>query len=146
VYSDALTALGPLADICGVTWGGYTSAERRRLLLGREEVLGDADPAAFETVAAVQVKGNFMFDAATHPDFLGACLGTGIDRRKIGDILLLGEQGAQILCTPDIAPFLEMALTQVRGWLYAQLLRVLARYAERRRRCDQSRLRRPWCR
>lgn len=59
-----------------------------------------------------------MFDGATHPDFLGACLGTGIDRRKIGDILVIGEQGAQILCTPEVAPFLEMALTQVRGaWL-----------------------------
>jgi hypothetical protein len=61
----------------------------------------------------VQVKGNFMFDAASHRDFLGACLGTGIDRRTIGDILVQGDQGAQILCTPEMAPFLEMSLTQV---------------------------------
>ena len=29
-------------------------------------------------VRALNVVGNFTFDAATHPDFLGACLGTGM--------------------------------------------------------------------
>ncbi len=33
-------------------------------------------------VAALNVKGNFIFDAATHRDFLGALLGTGIEREK----------------------------------------------------------------
>lgn len=61
----------------------------------------------------VQVTGNFMFDAATHRDFLGAILGTGIDRRTIGDILLQGEQGAQVLCMPDMVEHLESSLIQV---------------------------------
>lgn len=61
----------------------------------------------------MQVKGNFLFDTASHRDFLGACLGTGIDRRTVGDILVQGDQGAQILCTPEMASFLEMSLTQV---------------------------------
>jgi RNA-binding protein YlmH len=34
------------------------------------------------------VSGNFMFDAASHGDFLGAVLGTGIAREKVGDIIL----------------------------------------------------------
>jgi RNA-binding protein YlmH len=40
----------------------------------------------FPTVCSIE--GNFMFDPATHRDFLGAVLGTGIDRKKIGDINL----------------------------------------------------------
>ena len=56
VAADALTALGPLADITGLAWGGYPSAERTRILLGREELLLDTDLSTSETVAAVQVR------------------------------------------------------------------------------------------
>lgn len=65
-------------------------------------------------VMTPQVRGNFMFDAATHRDFLGAVLGTGIDRRTVGDVLVQGEQGAQVLCAPEITELLEGALTSVR--------------------------------
>lgn len=65
-------------------------------------------------VTALQVKGNFIFDSANHRDFLGACLGTGIERSKVGDILVQGEQGASILVAPDMVSHLEMNLTSVR--------------------------------
>lgn len=64
-------------------------------------------------VSALLVKGNFIFDSANHRDFLGACLGTGIDRSKVGDILVQGEQGASILVVPDMVSHLEMNLTSV---------------------------------
>ena len=54
-----------------------------------------------------------MFDPASHRDFLGACLGCGIDRRTVGDIIVTGERGAQVLCTPEIADFISASLTQV---------------------------------
>lgn len=56
-----------------------------------------------------------MFDAASHRDFLGACLGTGIERSKVGDIIVTGEQGAQLLVAPSMVEHLQVALTQVRG-------------------------------
>jgi len=34
------------------------------------------------------ITGNFSFDSCSHGDFLGAILGTGIAREKLGDILL----------------------------------------------------------
>jgi RNA-binding protein YlmH len=37
-----------------------------------------------DAVAALDCRGNFMFDAATHRDFLGAILGTGVVREKVG--------------------------------------------------------------
>lgn len=64
-------------------------------------------------VSAVQVKGNFLFDSANHRDFLGATMGCGIDRRAVGDIIVQGEQGAQILLVAELVQHLEMALTQV---------------------------------
>ena len=65
-------------------------------------------------VAAVRVQGNFMFDPATHRDFLGAILGTGIERSKVGDIIIMGETGAQILVAEELVEHFEMSLTQVK--------------------------------
>ena len=63
----------------------------------------------------MDVQGNFLFDKADHRDFLGATLGAGIDRDRVGDILVHGERGAQILTTREMANFLSSALTQVRS-------------------------------
>jgi photosystem II S4 domain protein len=66
-------------------------------------------------LAALDIAGNFLFDPANHRDFLGAILGTGIVREKVGDILVLGERGAQAIVHPDLVDFLEMHLNQVRS-------------------------------
>lgn len=116
VVAEVMPLLDNMAEIKAVPWGGFPNAERCRILIGREELMYDAkNPVALDLVQAVQVTGNFMFDAATHRDFLGACLGTGIDRRTIGDIVIQGEQGAYILCAPEMVSYLELSLTQVRS-------------------------------
>jgi photosystem II S4 domain protein len=66
-------------------------------------------------VVVLEIAGNFLFDTATHRDFLGAMLGTGIVREKTGDIIVLGERGAQVIVVPEMAEFLEMNLQQVRS-------------------------------
>jgi photosystem II S4 domain protein len=101
-----------LTEVNVVCWGGYPQAERQRLGIARSEVLLEADQIE---IAALEISGNFLFDTATHRDFLGSMLGTGIVREKTGDILVLGERGAQVLVVPEIAEFLEMNLTQVRS-------------------------------
>lgn len=62
---------------------------------------------------AEKVEGNFLFDPATHGDFLGAVLGTGIVRGVVGDILVQGDRGATIFTTPDIVSHLENYLVKV---------------------------------
>jgi photosystem II S4 domain protein len=120
VAADALAVLGRLADVSGAAWGGYAQAERVRLAVGRAEALAGAtdDPGAhpaFEnSVVLLKVSGNFLFDPANHRDFLGACLGAGIERAFVGDVLVQGEAGAQILVAPTVADHLEAALTSVR--------------------------------
>ncbi|KAG2498318.1 hypothetical protein HYH03_003578 [Edaphochlamys debaryana] len=116
VVADCMVAMAGRTDVIALPWGGYAQAERCRLALGREDLMEplQADPLQLEGVAALQVKGNFMFDPARHPDFLGAILGTGVVRERVGDILVQGEAGAQILVDPELLDHFEMALTQVR--------------------------------
>lgn len=101
-----------LTDVQIVAWGGYEQAERQRVAIARAEI--PLDKSQVELVA-LEIAGNFLFDTATHRDFLGAMLGTGIVREKTGDVIVLGERGAQAIATPEIAEFLEMSLTQVRS-------------------------------
>lgn len=88
VAADALAAINQRADIKALAWGGYPQAERCRVAIGKEEVLLPAqeDPSMSldGVVAALDIRGNFMFDPATHRDFLGAIIGTGVVRDRIG--------------------------------------------------------------
>lgn len=120
--AEALAMLEPLTEIAAVPWGGFPQAERQRLAIARPAVLIDPDPSdrhalakSMVELAAMDIRGNFLFDTATHRDFLGAILGTGIVREKVGDILLLGEQGAQVIVQPQLVSHLAMSLTQVRS-------------------------------
>lgn len=117
VVSASLDLLQQMANTHAVAWGGYQQAERVRLTLGPEELTSIflEDPGALANVAAIQVQGNFMFDKATHRDFLGAALGTGVDRARVGDILLMGEMGAQLLVDPELIEHFQLTLTKVRS-------------------------------
>lgn len=101
-----------LTEVQLVAWGGYPQAERQRLALAREEV--PLEQSQVEVVA-LEIAGNFLFDTATHRDFLGAMLGSGIVRDKTGDIIVLGERGAQAIVVPELVEYLEMNLNQVRS-------------------------------
>lgn len=110
--AEALEVFSRLTEVRAVAWGGYPQAERQRLAIGRSDL--PLDESHVE-VTPVEIAGNFLFDTATHRDFLGAMLGTGIVRDKTGDILVLGERGAQAVVVPELVEFLEMNLTQVRS-------------------------------
>lgn len=101
-----------LTDVHILPWGGYPQAERQRLAIARSDLPFDTSHIP---LALVNLAGNFMFDPATHPDFLGALLSTGLVRDKVGDIVVLGERGAQAIVMPELAEFLTLHLTQVRS-------------------------------
>lgn len=101
-----------LTEVDLLTWGGYLQAERQRVAIARSEVPLDQSQVA---LTGLEIAGNFLFDPANHRDFLGAMLGTGIVRDKTGDIIVLGERGAQVIVVPELVEFLEMNLQQVRS-------------------------------
>jgi photosystem II S4 domain protein len=110
--ADVQQMFGRLTDVQFLAWGGYPQAERQRAAIARTEIPLDTTQVA---VTALEIAGNFLFDPATHRDFLGAMLGTGIVREKVGDIVVLGERGAQAIIVPELAEFLMLSLNQVRS-------------------------------
>jgi photosystem II S4 domain protein len=110
--AEVQSVFSRLSDIEIIATGGYPQAERQRLGICRSEMPFEPGQVA---LAAVQIAGNFLFDPPTHRDFLGSMLGCGIVRDKTGDIIVLGEQGAQAIVAPELVEFLETNLTQVRS-------------------------------
>lgn len=110
--AEIMVVFSRLTEVQLVVWGGYPQAERKRVAIARSEIPLDQSQVA---LTALDIAGNFLFDTATHRDFLGAMLGTGIVREKTGDIIVLGERGAQVIVVPELAEFLEMNLKQVRS-------------------------------
>ena len=111
VLIEAQKMLTRLTELTFVTWGGYPQAERCRIGISRTDMPLEESQIA---LAALDIAGNFLFDPVTHRDFLGSILATGIVREKVGDILVLGERGAQVIVVPEIVEFLSFSLTQVR--------------------------------
>ena len=98
----------------GLHWcssGGIVPSERQRLLLAREELPLMEVSMDF---ALVELKGNFLFDPAELEDFEAALLTTGLDPRGWGDVIPLGENGAQLIATPACAAALDGRSLQVR--------------------------------
>jgi len=110
--AEAQRIFARLTEVQILPWGGYPQAERQRLAIARTDLPLEPDQVA---IAAISISGNFLFDPATHRDFLGSLLGTGIVREKVGDLIVLGERGAQALVVPELVDFLAMMLVQVRS-------------------------------
>ncbi|KAL2466813.1 RNA-binding S4 domain-containing protein [Abeliophyllum distichum] len=110
VLSESMSVLAKLNEIKAVAQGGYPEAERCRLSVGHPDVF----TSDLDNVAALSISGKFEYEPCSHGDFLGAILNTGIVRDKLGDIILQGEKGAQVLVDPELADFLISSLNKVR--------------------------------
>lgn len=113
-------ALKNVADLRVEQWGGFSSAERTVLVLSRADVAETLEDGSLcdlvkDDLIPLQISGNFLFDVASHPDFLGSILGCGITRQKVGDIVVLGDRGAQVIVSADVVDFLCGALSSVRS-------------------------------
>ena len=96
-----------------VLFGGYEMAERRAALFlpsyGEE---GDPSmlPIAYLVIRPLNDK---FAEELTHRDFLGSLMNLGIERGKLGDLLMDGKQ-AYLVCMEDMAQYLCRELTRVR--------------------------------
>ncbi|RAL45471.1 hypothetical protein DM860_014860 [Cuscuta australis] len=109
VLKESMLVLGKLDHVKAIAQGGYPEAERCRLSVGHPKLLA-TDP---DIVSAIRISGNFSFQPCSHGDLLGAILSTGISRNKLGDIVLQGEKGGQVLIVPELADFLTSTLDKV---------------------------------
>lgn len=90
--------------------GGYEQAERKRAIIGPDYRNLDDEPVGI-SVLAVNGPGQAQLEL-DHGDFLGALLGLGIKRDRIGDIHV-HEHFCHIIVMDEIADYLNIHLRQV---------------------------------
>ncbi|KRE35142.1 YlmH family RNA-binding protein [Paenibacillus sp. Soil522] len=90
--------------------GGYEQAERKRAIIGPDYRSLDDEPVGI-SVLAVSGPGQAQLEL-DHGDFLGALLGLGIKRDRIGDIHV-HEHFCHIIVMDEIADYLNIHLRQV---------------------------------
>ena len=93
---------GRTEELCIRFFGGYEGAERTRLFIY---------PAYYEfsdvsdCIRAVEIRGS-GYETLRHSSFLGALTSLGIDRAKMGDIVMRGDSSAILFADEKIAEFL----------------------------------------
>ncbi|MFW6381336.1 MAG: RNA-binding protein [Bacillota bacterium] len=96
-------------DINYLEAGGYRKAERKRLVIFPDFLFPDH---VDKNICIIQIQGNFNFQNLSHSDFLGALMGLGIKRKKVGDILVL-EEFAQAIIAGELRNSIFRDLSQV---------------------------------
>lgn len=92
-------------------FGGYTGAERNVLCFyGEESVKAFSD---YITCIQILPLNRKFSDDLNHRDFLGALMNLGIDRSKIGDILVREKEG-YVFCETIISRFIVDNLDKVK--------------------------------
>lgn len=91
--------------------GGTESSERKRAIIAPyyEEITDD-----LFSVVLLEASFPEKFVNIAHRDILGAFSSLGIDRKKIGDILV-GEASVQLITTNELAPYIIMNFTQAKN-------------------------------
>lgn len=100
----ARTALDSLTDddFKMLLWGGYENAERKMLIvLPNFLTLEDVSPI---TLLRATQRGSFK--TLEHRQYLGSLLSLGLDRSRVGDILV-GESSVDILVSTKIANYIK---------------------------------------
>lgn len=100
-----------LPDIGKKIWGGYPEAERKVLCFYNEDIYS-APEFEISCVHISPLNSKFS-DSLTHRDFLGAVINLGIERGKLGDILIKNNE-AYLFCTSAISNFIVENLKKIK--------------------------------
>mgnify|MGYP001163051813 FL=1 len=106
--------LGALAnresDVRFVTYGGYPEAERKRAVIAPDYLEVDERDVPIALLSITS--GDARFSGLDHGDFLGAMLGLGLKRDKLGDIHV-HDTFCHVLVAEEMADFLTLHLQKV---------------------------------
>ncbi len=96
------------------TYGGFQDAERKILCFCGNDQINNIEEINFPIACIKVVPLNQRFsDSLNHRDFLGAVLNLGIDRSKVGDILIDANEG-YLFAHTTISPFILDQLIKVK--------------------------------
>jgi len=105
-----LSTLANRADVKLRLDGGYEGAERKRAVITPEYRDPDEEPIGIQVLSISSPDSRFR--SLEHGDFLGAILGLGVKRDRIGDIQL-SEEACHCLVAEEIGDFFSNHLQQV---------------------------------
>jgi RNA-binding protein YlmH len=98
------------ADVSLRLYGGYEAAERRRALVAPDYRDLESEPMDMKVISIGSE--DERISELEHGDYMGAILGLGLKRDKIGDFHVR-EDGCHVIVAEDIADFLNLHLRQV---------------------------------
>lgn len=112
------TALNTRDSLLVVPWGGYEEAERRVFFLAHSDAILTSDALrelAQTQIRVLRIRAQGSSDAGLgHRDFLGALVGAGVSRAKVGDIVVQpGGSEAHVLVHEDMATVVQASLVSV---------------------------------
>ncbi|ABX09342.1 photosystem II S4 domain protein [Prochlorococcus marinus] len=100
LIEEILKIFDPIHEINCHADGGYLGAERKRILFRRTHE-GEKKIFPKPTLSGMQIEGNFLFDKTRIQDFKEALEEKGISPSDLGDIWIVGDRGAQLICTRE---------------------------------------------
>ena len=103
--------------------GGYGDAERRIPVIIPEYALAYGDSAdeiaqgffseeLSDEIKAVRIKGS-GYRALSHRDYLGSILALGIERDRLGDIVIEDDFSAVVICSGSVFDFLLFGIERI---------------------------------
>lgn len=104
------TLINRNGNIHGRLDGGYPGAERKRAVIGPEYRDLDEEDIGIQVLAISS--SDSKFGTLDHSDFMGAILGLGMKRDKIGDIHV-GESACHVLIASEAIEYMHLQLSQV---------------------------------
>lgn len=113
----------PDSEAFSIFYGGYDGSERNRILVlpeyyAREDGLYDAAfvrenlPDAFSAISVLRIRGS-GYKSLSHRDYLGSLLALGVQRDKLGDIVVLDEFHALVFCDGVLSDFVISELCRI---------------------------------
>lgn len=88
--------------------GGYAKAERRRMVIYPDYYIVETIQPA---LAFMEISTKSQ-ETLSHRDYLGAILGLGLKREKLGDLLVASDK-CQLILVPELVDFLRTHLQKV---------------------------------
>lgn len=94
-------------------YGGYELAERQMIAFIPDAFCCDIQNLYPISVVKISPLNKKYADKLTHRDFLGAIINLGIDRSKVGDIIVKDNEGF-VFCNEKLSDFLAEQLIKVK--------------------------------
>lgn len=113
VKEEAMKKFQLFHDLNCYSDGGYPNAERERICFSRNTEKHNLEKQT-APIKGINIEGNFLFDRATTNDFKDTLKVMGVSPRDLGDLWIIRDRGAQLICTEELAQELDGKIRMIR--------------------------------